>query len=1430
MGGNRGVADFCTRPRCEHVALMRRLRNAEPHSREGSPMIRVLLFVCAVLLPALSSTARANAPQAQLHVGRFWQSPEYDGAEGWSGSCWQYPAGIAKTNYEAFDPYIKRGWVGQGKKLGSYLWSTSWTDPEGAVWQHAMSYAYRSYNYNYPNSYTSTDGNGNMNYVYPVACQEILRWERPEVTVDLPDSGLVTLVFFPGEEGLESVVYALPDNAGMFARPLPQIDPTLVTEEVIENTWRYIQGVELNRSMYAYPYGSVHQDYIIWDITLTNNGISGNRTDMSAADPWVMSNNSITDMVFGQAFDVRNENTDGVQADGDAAIVYPFGSASHPAAMFWDTDDANTVGPDWGDPSMDAGYNRPTLTDNCYGILGCLFASTGSGADYAVDDVSQPNFITAFPERGVDLNGNPGYPSTDPLLGPPDARLRVFGGAYQLDVKGEGDSFQNDPRYADVVAQGHGPTLILGYGPMNGNMELANYANHGWDLAQNESIRFVQLMAGGGIDRDEASRIASAYREAEVNAPTNPDTWMSAADVALVQSGEDTVMKAAALAYWNFHGQFPPNVTSQTLSDWNIANYPMSKPGVRPAYDVPEAPRPPDFIAVRPVEGKGNEIRWGIAAESEPDYDTGVADFLGYRLYRQEGSNNGAWVLIADYRQDLPQVAAADGAVPEGRFYWDWEVTPGTDYHYCVVAYDDGTQNWARSGVPLESTRWWTWTGYAPHGVTAPIPAATDPNPPLTSNDVSGTITTTTWTASHSPYRVTGAVTIPSGNTLTIEAGVDVLFDADVQFIVEGALRVHGTATDSVRFLKGTADEWGGIRISGGDSSSFEYARISDGNADATNTPDWDGGALHCTGAGTRLMMAHCVISGNEANGSGGGLAFASSAAADLSYCSLLDNRCDDSGGGVFNYSSANVSMANCTIAANTAGCLNSGDCGGGVCNRIGEAPVLINCILWSNSPSQIDGWTGSAPSLVTYSCIQGGYTGTGNIADDPLFVDAASGNYHLLAASPCIDAGDPASPLDPDSTQADMGALFFPQYPMSVVMGSAEAYVGDTASVTVSASFASAYSAYLVFTVDAASIESIELVSHAFEGRQNAMSSINMVGDTVLVGLASSEGVSLAEQPLATLRFHVSETAAADTLPLAWVADSTAIDDSTVTCVDGELRLSIPYGDVTGDRNVTATDAYRVLLAAVKLVDDVPKQYADVSGNGRVTPYDAALILYKVVDPSYVFPVLGGSGLTRPASNVARRLDLAESPTGWTLSVDVPEGIISGGLTIAMPGDCDVDVSGATLAVANRTGGTVRVAFVRSPSNDPVLLHIEPLGTVNGLCVPRIVEAELNEGELTIARTAPSELVLEANVPNPFNPVTTIGYGLPAAGLVNLTIYNALGQPIRTLVAGEMAAGFYSVQWDGRDEIGRESASGLYLYRLSSPRGTIVRRMLLVR
>ena len=93
-----------------------------------------------------------------------------------------------------------------------------------------------------------------------------------------------------------------------------------------------------------------------------------------------------------------------------------------------------------------------------------------------------------------------------------------------------------------------------------------------------------------------------------------------------------------------------------------------------------------------------------------------------------------------------------------------------------------------------------------------------------------------------------------------------------------------------------------------------------------------------------------------------------------------------------------------------------------------------------------------------------------------------------------------------------------------------------------------------------------------------------------------------------------------------------------------------------------------------------------------------------------------------------------------------------------------------------------------------------------------------------------PTGYALSQNHPNPFNPETTIRYALAEAGEVRLSLYNVSGQLIRTLVDGERAVGSYSVRWDGKDDAGRDVASGVYVGRMEVGGFRTVRKMVLVR
>lgn len=88
----------------------------------------------------------------------------------------------------------------------------------------------------------------------------------------------------------------------------------------------------------------------------------------------------------------------------------------------------------------------------------------------------------------------------------------------------------------------------------------------------------------------------------------------------------------------------------------------------------------------------------------------------------------------------------------------------------------------------------------------------------------------------------------------------------------------------------------------------------------------------------------------------------------------------------------------------------------------------------------------------------------------------------------------------------------------------------------------------------------------------------------------------------------------------------------------------------------------------------------------------------------------------------------------------------------------------------------------------------------------------------------------LDANVPNPFNPATTIRYSLATATHVELEIYDVRGALVRTLVSGDRPAGEQSVEWNGLSDAGTPMASGVYFYRLHTPEFTQTRKMILLK
>jgi len=84
-----------------------------------------------------------------------------------------------------------------------------------------------------------------------------------------------------------------------------------------------------------------------------------------------------------------------------------------------------------------------------------------------------------------------------------------------------------------------------------------------------------------------------------------------------------------------------------------------------------------------------------------------------------------------------------------------------------------------------------------------------------------------------------------------------------------------------------------------------------------------------------------------------------------------------------------------------------------------------------------------------------------------------------------------------------------------------------------------------------------------------------------------------------------------------------------------------------------------------------------------------------------------------------------------------------------------------------------------------------------------------------TTARRSPKAFSLEQNYPNPFNSATCIRYHLSTNADVMLEVYNVLGQKVRTLARKSQAAGLHSITWDGKDDLDKDTGSGIYFYRM---------------
>jgi len=305
----------------------------------------------------------------------------------------------------------------------------------------------------------------------------------------------------------------------------------------------------------------------------------------------------------------------------------------------------------------------------------------------------------------------------------------------------------------------------------------------------------------------------------------------------------------------------------------------------------------------------------------------------------------------------------------------------------------------------------------------------------------------------------------------------------------------------------------------------------------------------------------------------------------------------------------------------------------------------------------------------------------------------------------------------------------------------------------------------------------------------------------------------------------------------------------------------SLLYGDVDSDGRVTAYDATLILRygAGITELIKTQKDAADVSGDDTISAYDAALILRHVVGLIAKFPV-EESPPAAPQLSIVKVADygvrfdegLCKPGMTFTVSVKVEDASsifaseieLSYDPSLLMP--LEVKAASGYFLKYRADSGQLRIwlaraeAFEGSGSLVEVTFKVgenvaTPIKGYLSLSKFKLNETTLDKKALTEFTIQPYQFKLLPNYPNPFNPDTWIPYELAEEAEVAIEIYNLAGQLIRSLNLGLRPRGTYyskskAAHWDGRNDAGEHVASGVYFYHLQAGSFQATKKMVIAK
>jgi hypothetical protein len=563
-----------------------------------------------------------------------------------------------------------------------------------------------------------------------------------------------------------------------------------------------------------------------------------------------------------------------------------------------------------------------------------------------------------------------------------------------------------------------------------------------------------------------------------------------------------------------------------------------------------------------------------------------------------------------------------------------------------------------------------------------------------------------------------------------------------------------------------------------------------------------DGGAIHLSNSGQeynhyRVLEINNTIFNNCKGNRGAGIYSES----DYSIISInkslfVDNYADLQPGGALSFWNQTQATINSSTFYN-----NYSNAGSGTIYSEANS-TITNSIIYSDSVIFITGPIITGPISITYSNISYGYEGIGNLDNNPQFTDPENGDFTLQSTSPCIDAGDPLSELDPDGTRADMGAYSYEQYQNSINLHEGANLIS-----------------FYAIPKDNSVANVLSSLGDNAEGIIGEGVAASNIGSTWVGSLTEIESTSGY-----WLKLGSSDELNLTGFPLAG-------ENELYTLHEGANLVSYPY---ESDNAVSAAipDLFEGYIEGLIGEGVAAVQTAPGNWVGSLTEFERNKGYWLKSSSSFTF------AYDQPTEELVRSIannsdkDFNQSTEQAFYFIENIENIEVGDMVSSYCNDTkvgsrawngsytDIPAMGkdnSDLTKDYCTSSSIPTFRVEKANGETYALTGDiPVWESNGLHML---------SSLQEAIILPESYSLAAAYPNPFNPTTTINFAIPTNAEVSIAIYNLQGREVVSLVNGSYDAGYHQVIWNADSY-----SSGVYFVKMVAGSYVNTQKLMLVK